>query len=365
MKKVKIGIIGTGVGIRTHLKGFNSIDDCEVIAITGSSLERSIEFANKYNIPIACKDYKELCDIDDLDLVCVCSPNKYHYEAMKYAIEKGKNVICEKPVSHITSEVMKLLNIKREQDKFICIDHQLRFNPYIKKIKDIINKGILGNIYLVRINQVGTGFSDDKLPWSWSFDGDEGGGVRLAMASHFNDLIQFWFDNRPIVSVVGNLNPMFKERIIDGKKRKVTASTLCNAQIQLQDELSIMYSINAGGFSSFKFEIDIAGDKGELHFDLNDKLSIYTADKKGEKQIIDVKGVFEDERENKASLFSGSFRYFAPLVIKKLQGQNISELDDIATLEDAVYNCKILDAIKESSNKCKLIVFSKEKNNFV
>ena len=106
MKKVKIGIIGTGVGIRTHLKGFNSIDDCEVIAITGSSLERSIEFANKYNIPIACKDYKDLCDIDDLDLVCVCSPNKYHYEAMKYAIEKGKNVICEKPVSHITSEVM-------------------------------------------------------------------------------------------------------------------------------------------------------------------------------------------------------------------------------------------------------------------
>lgn len=365
MKKVKIGIIGTGVGIRTHLKGFNSIDGCEVIAITGSSLGRSKEFANKYDIPIACKNYKELCDIDDLDLVCVCSPNKYHYDAMRYAMVKGKNVICEKPVSHITSEVIKLLNIKKNINQFICVDHQLRFNPYMKKIKDIISEGRLGKTYLVRINQVGIGFSDDKLPWSWSFDSNEGGGVRLAMASHFNDLIQFWFDSRPIVSVVGNLNPIFKERIINGEKRKVTASTLCNAQIQLQDELSIMYSINAGGFSSFKFEIDIAGDKGELHFDLNDKLSIYTTDKKGEKQIVDVEGVFEDERENKASLFSGSFRYFAPLVIKKLQGQNVSELDSVATLEDAVYNCKILDAIKESSNNCESIIFIKEKNNYI
>jgi predicted dehydrogenase len=364
-KEVKIGIIGTGVGIRTHLKGFRGIEGCKVLAITGSSKARSEEFAEKYDIPLACADYKELCDLEEIDLVCVCSPNKYHFETVKYAMAKGKNVICEKPVSHITEEVNRLSLIPTKTGTFVYVDHQLRFNPYMRKIKEIIQNDTLGHIYLVRINQVGLGFSDNALPWSWSFDGTEGGGVRLAMASHFNDLIQFWFNSRRVMAVTGNLNPIFKERNVNNQKRKVTASTLCNAQIQLEDEVSVMYSINAGGFSSFKFEIDMAGDKGELHFDLNNKLSLFTANKKGIEQIIDVDGVFEDERQNKASLFSGSFRYFAPLVIRKLLGENVEILNDAATIEQAKYNCKILDAIKKASNTGVPVVFSSEENNYV
>ncbi len=58
MKKLKIGIIGTGVGIRTHLKGFRTVENAEVVAIAGSSLARSKEFAEKFEIPVACADYK-------------------------------------------------------------------------------------------------------------------------------------------------------------------------------------------------------------------------------------------------------------------------------------------------------------------
>lgn len=364
MKNINIGIIGTGVGIRTHLKGFRGVNGCNVLAIAGSSSERSNFFAEKNDIPIACANYKELCDIPEIDLVCVCPPNKFHYDVMKYAISKGKNIICEKPVSHITSEVEQLTHLEKKRDTFIYVDHQLRFNPYMRKIKELIHSGALGHIYLVRINQLGIGFSDENLPWSWSFDAQEGGGVRLAMASHFNDLIQYWFNNRKVLSVSGNLNPIFKERLVNGEIRKVNASTLCNAQIQFENELSVMYSINAGGFSSFKFEIDMAGDKGELHFDLTNKLAIYTENKKGIVQPIDVEGVFDDERANKASLFSGSFRYFAPLVIKQLQGYNVPEMNDVATIEQAKYNCNILDAIKQSSNSGIPVVFSCEENSY-
>ena len=175
---IGIGIIGTGVGIRTHLKGFRNISNCEIRAIVGSSESRSKEFATQYNIPKACSNYKELCDLPDVDLVCVCTPNKFHYEAVKYALSKEKNIICEKPVSHITSEVEDLFRLSKNSNTFICVDHQLRFNPYMTKIKEIIESGILGNIYMVKINQTGTGFSDTNLPWSWSFDGAEGGGVR-------------------------------------------------------------------------------------------------------------------------------------------------------------------------------------------
>lgn len=365
MKDINIGIIGTGVGIRTHLKGFRGVEGCKVLAISGSSIERSKFFAAMNDIPVACANYKELCDMPEIDLVCVCAPNKFHAEMTKYAIIKGKHVICEKPVSHISAEVDELSAIAIREGQFVCVDHQLRFNPYMRKIKEIIESGVLGHVFLVRINQVGIGFSDANLPWSWSFDGNEGGGVRLAMASHFNDLIQFWFNSRNILSVAGNLNPVFKERLIDGETRTVTGSTICNAQIQLEDELSIMYSINAGGFSSFKFEIDMAGDKGELHFDLINKLSIFTDSQKGTAQVVNVEGVFDDERANKASLFSGSFRYFAPLVIQLLHGEDVPGLEDAATIEQAKYNCQLLDAIKQAANTGNPVVFGCEENNYV
>jgi len=366
MEKIKIGIIGTGVGIRTHLPGFRLCENAEVIAISGSSQNRSKEFAEKNCIPFACKDYKELCDLEELDLVCVTSPNKYHFEMVKYAMSKGKNIICEKPVSDNINEVESLLELTKNYDKIIIIDHQLRFNPYIKKIKELIENDILGKVFLVRLNQQGTGFSNLNAAWNWSFDGKEGGGVRLAMASHFNDLMQFWFNDIRVDRVSGTINPVFKNRInSNGIKTNITASTICTAKIDFQDELCALYTINAGAYSTSRFDIDIYGDKGELSFDLQNKLCIYTIDKKGEKQIVNVDNVFEDELENKVSIFSGSFRYCAPIIVNAIQKKDISMLNEAAKIQDAVYNVKLLDAIRSSSNNGDSILYFSEVNVYV
>ena len=182
MGKIKIGIIGTGVGIRTHLKGFRNFqDESEVYAISGSSLEKSKRFADEYNIPVACANYKELCDIEELDLVCITAPNKFHKEMLKYAISKNKNIVCEKPMVNTLEEAHEVNKIIKNYDKILIIDHQLRFNPYIIEIKKLINDGTLGKIYNVRLNQQGTGFAKENASWTWSFDDKEYGGVRLAM----------------------------------------------------------------------------------------------------------------------------------------------------------------------------------------
>ena len=365
MQKVKIGIVGTGVGLRTHFPGFSSLDNAEVVAIAGSSLERSKEFANKYNMPRACSDYIDLCDISDIDLVCITTPNSFHADMVKYAMKQRKHIICEKPVSEKKEEIEDLLNLSKDYNKIIVVDHQLRYNPYITEIRKILINNEIGTPYLVRINQEGVGFSKADAKWSWSFDGQKGGGVRLAMASHFNDLIQYWFGNREILSVSGNLNPVFKTRIDDkGTIRRVDASTICSAKIDLSNELSLMYTINAGAYRKFIFEIYIYGDKGQIHFDLDNKLSLYSHDCIGVERKIDVDGVFEDEKNNKASLFSGSFRYFAPKIINAILG-HIEDIERSARFEDALYNCVLLDAIKLSANSGESVVFKKEVNNYV
>ena len=365
MKEIKVGIIGTGVGLRTHYPGFSKLDNVQVAALSGSSLSRSKEFAAKYKIPYACSSYMELCELSDIDLVCVTAPNKYHLEMVKYAMKNKKNIICEKPVSEKIDEVIELNELAKNYDRILVVDHQLRYNPYINMIKELVKTNQIGTPYLVRINQEGTGFSKNDVKWSWSFDANEGGGVRLAMASHLNDLVQYWFGNREVLSVSGYLNPVFKSRFDStGKKRVVDASTICSAKIDLMDELSLTYTINAGAYRKFIFEIDIYGDNGQIHFDLENKLSIYKRETIGNEEKIEVEGVFPDERENKASLFSGSFRYFAPKIINAVRGQK-DEISRSASINDALYNCEILQAIKDSANTGKSITFKKVENNYV
>lgn len=365
MEKVRVGIVGTGVGIRTHLPGFRRVGNAEVIAIAGSSLARSQEFAEKYNVPRACANYRELCDMADVDLVCITAPNRYHFEMVKYALSKMKHIICEKPVSEDKKEIAKLELLVRDYPRLVVVDHQLRYNPYMTMIKTILREGGIGIPYLVRINQEGVGFSKIDAKWTWSFDGQQGGGVRLAMASHFNDLIQYWFGNRLVLAVSGNLNPVFKNRIDnEGVPREVTASTICSAKIDLADELSVMYTINAGAYRKFIFEIDIYGDNGQLHFDLDNKLSIYRRSAIGMEEKVDVGGVFEDERMNKVSLFSGSFRYFAPMIVAAVLG-NQEAIKRSARINDAIYNCDLLDAILTSANSGESVVFTKRTNRYV
>ncbi len=366
MSKVKIGIIGTGVGIRTHLKGFRLCENAEILAICGSSKARSQEFAEEYDIPIACGDYKELCDIPEIDLVCVTSPNRYHCSAVKYAIEKGKHIICEKPLSDDLSEVCEMVNYAKKHKKIAVVDHQLRYNPYIQKIKELIDEGEIGRVYSVKLNQQGTGFASTAANWCWSFEGKQGGGVRLAMASHFTDLIQYWFNNRKVISINGFLNPVTKQRIDkEGENHVVDASTICAAQINLMDELCVQYYINAGSYGSSRFDISIFGDQGEIQYSLDEKISIYKRDNIGKKQKVDVTGVFEDEQLNKISIFSGSFRYFAPLVIKAIETGDYSLISTSASFEDAMYNLKVLDGIKTSANKGEGVVLGKETNIYV
>ena len=68
-------------------------NDAEVYAISGSSLSRAKHFAEKYNIPVACADYKELCDMDELDLVCIASPNKLHKEMLEYDCKESSEAL--------------------------------------------------------------------------------------------------------------------------------------------------------------------------------------------------------------------------------------------------------------------------------
>lgn len=346
---VNIGIIGTGVGIRTYLNTFKNLENANVIAISGSSKERAEKFAKENDIKIACKDYKELIDLEDLDLVCITAPNKYHYEYAKYCINSNKNMILEKPATMTIEEANELKKMIDASNKINIINHQLRFNPYLLKVKEIIEQGLLGRIYYINMHQQSTGFSNKDMKWIWSLEEQEGGGERLAMGSHLVDLIRFWIP-KEILTVKGNMDVVIPKRIDNkGIERDVTACSFFNANLNYEDNITVNCSATCSAIGENEFNFQIYGENGELHFDLENKLIGYFINEKGIKQEIKVDGVTEEERANQVSIFRGSFIYYAKPILYSIENNNDKLLKNASKIEDAIENQRILDAIKEST----------------
>ena len=349
MKKIKIGIIGTGVGIRTILPGFRQNAMAEVVGITGRTKERSLYFAKQYNIPRAYDSYEQMCNDDNIDLICVCSPNNYHFTQVKYAIKSGKHVLCEKPLTCKREEVLDLIELSRNTNKYCIIDHQLRFNPYIRKIKEILDSKEIGKPYFIRIHQQSMAFANQNANWSWSFDDAQNGGVRWAMGVHFIDLLLFLLQE-DMYNISGNMNPVIMQRADDKQIiRNIKASTLCTASMISESGIDIKLSVTAAAFSEPRFDIDIYGEKGEMHFDLVNKIQVFLENEK--KQLDEIQGVYNDEKQNKVSIFSGSFRYFAPLILNAILLKDKKYLKDAASFESALYTYDILEDIKIASQE--------------
>lgn len=342
-----VGIIGTGVGIRTHLKAFKEQDGVYVKGLSGSSYERASFFAAKNNIDVAYKDYVELCNDPEIDLVCVTSPNTLHYEHTSLAIKSGKHVLCEKPLGMNVNDCEKLIELQH-QDKFYIVNHQLRFNPYIQVIRQLITENKIGKPYYCRIHQQGTAFSNRDMPWCWSFDEQQGGGVRLAMGSHLIDLVGFMygFDFAEVDCAMDTV--VDERRDSEGMIHPVTGSGYVNINTKHESGLATNLFASAAAFGESKFDISVYGDKGEIQFDLKKKLRISTIESMGGEKDIYVPNVFQDEKDNSVSIFSGSFRYFAPSIYEAFKSANYDHLSDAANFQQSLEVQKVLDASLES-----------------
>ena len=352
---VNIGIIGTGVGIRTYLNTFKKLKNANVIAISGSSKERTEKFAKENEIKIACKDYKEIIDLENLNLICITAPNKYHYEYAKHCINSNKNMILEKPATMTVKEAEELKEFILNSNKINIINHQLRYNPYLLKVKEIIEQGLLGRIYYINIHQQSTGFSSKDMKWTWSLEEKEGGGVRLAMGSHLIDLIRFWL-KREILTVKGNMDVVIPKRLDNNRKiKEVTVCSFFDANLSFEDNITVNCSATCSAIGKSEFNFQIYGENGELHFDLENKLIGYFINEKGIKHKIEVNGVTKEEKENKVSIFSGSFIYYAKPLLTAIESGDCNLLKNASKIEDAIENQKILDAIRESAITGKII----------
>lgn len=151
-KKIKVGIIGTGWIADAHMQEYLKMPDIEFVAAADLIPGKADAFLEKWEVKGARTylSHKEMLDNEKLDAVSVCTYNATHAECTIYALEKGVNVLLEKPMCVTTEEAIEICRAERKSGKIVSVGFQPRFDENMKMVKEIVQSGELGEIYYIQ-----------------------------------------------------------------------------------------------------------------------------------------------------------------------------------------------------------------------
>lgn len=149
-KKLRWGVLGTaGIGRRV-IPGINASERNEVVAVASRSLEKAKKYAEELNIPTAYGSYEELLADPTIDAVYIPLPNHLHKPWTIKAAEAGKHVLCEKPIALDEKEAEEMVAACEKAGVILVEAYMHRHQPRLKKIKQQIKEGVIGDIRGIR-----------------------------------------------------------------------------------------------------------------------------------------------------------------------------------------------------------------------
>ena len=235
MQKIRTAILGTGFMGIVHTEAIRRLGNVEVAAVAGSSDSKAKAFADQLYIDRSTGDWESLLKDPSIDAVHICTPNALHHPMAKVAIEYGKHVLCEKPLTMTSAEAKDLLDRAEVKGIVHATNHNLRYYPVVQHIRQMIAAGELGEVLAVQ----GT-YSQDWLlydtDYNWRIEAEHNGKLRAMgdIGSHWMDMVQH-LTALPITAVCGELTTFHKTR----KKPKGSVQTFSGKTLSPDDYLSI------------------------------------------------------------------------------------------------------------------------------
>jgi predicted dehydrogenase len=224
MKTIKTAIVGTGFMGRVHLEGVRRVEGVEVAAIVGRREDAAQRLGTGFSVATITTDYQQVLRDPSIEAVHVCTPNAQHYQMAKDALQAGKHVLCEKPLSTTVKEAEELVSLAVQKGLRNCICHNLRCYPLVQQMRALHESGELGEILVVQ----GT-YSQDWLlydtDWNWRVDANAAGASRCMgdIGSHFFDMAEHVTGLR-VSSLCADLQIFHRTR----KKPKGSIETFAN-----------------------------------------------------------------------------------------------------------------------------------------
>jgi predicted dehydrogenase len=147
---VKWGIVSTADINRKVIPGAKESDKVDLVGVASRTQERADAYAKEWEIPKAYGSYEELLADPEIEAVYISLPNTMHCEWSIKAVEAGKHVLCEKPLSRHPGEVESAFAAAEKAGRLLSEAFMYRHNPQTNKLKELVEKGTIGELRLIR-----------------------------------------------------------------------------------------------------------------------------------------------------------------------------------------------------------------------
>ena len=351
-RAIGIGIVGAGFARTTQIPAFRDCMGARVVAIASRHRERAEIVAKEFGIENVADDWQGLVERDDVDLVSIVTPPATHMEITLAALERGKAVLCEKPMAINAAEAERMTERARSAGTLALIDHELRFLNSRRMLRTMLRNGAIGQVH--HCNYV---FRSDyrgvlDRPWDWWSDENMGGGTLGAIGSHVIDSFR-WVLETEVIQVLGMLSAHISQRPdkTSGEMRAVTSDDEAKLLFRFADGPLNKATTGAAALSvvesgSYENRLELYGTSGSLMCEETGELWHSPA---GSAAWRPVK-VHQDHMapNMRESSWSRGFTAFAGAIIEAMRsGKTI--VKDAATFDDGYRVQLVLDAARASN----------------
>ncbi len=245
------GILGCGMIANVHADAIKRIENATLVGAADNKVEFAQNFAVKHGVK-AYETYEEMLNDKNIDVVCICTPSCFHTPNAIQALESGKHVVLEKPMSFTTAEADELIKTCERTGKMLTVISQLRFSKDVQRLKKLIEENAFGKISLCNLFMKyyrSEGYYSTS-PWKGTKKFD-GGGALMNQGIHGVDLLQY---------IVG------KVKTVHGAIRTIShaieVEDTATAQIEFENGALGVIVGSTCAYPGFERRIEIHGDKG-------------------------------------------------------------------------------------------------------
>lgn len=252
---IRTSIVGCGNIGKRHVAVFDANPETEIVALCDTDLQKAQalnnDYGNTYEVGVG---FQDVLDNAKIDLVSICTPHFLHKDMTIEALKSGKHVLVEKPMALNVADSREMIEVAREANKRLYVMKQNRFNVPIALVKETLDSRKLGKIYMVQCNVYWNRNAEYYSQSDWRGIREKEGGALFTQASHFIDLLVWWFGD--VVQAKG---------MVDTKMQQIEVEDCGNAIMDFASGVQGSVTWTTCVYNkNYEGSITIIGEKGTV-----------------------------------------------------------------------------------------------------
>jgi len=237
---LRVAVAGLGFGEKVHLPALADCPATEPVALWHPRAERLEAACRQSGLP-GTTDFDSLLADPAVDALVIATPPAPRFALARRALEAGKHLLLEKPVALDAFQVEELQRLALRQRLTVAVDYEYRAVPLFQQLAALLEQGVLGDPWLVKLDWLMSSRADPNRPWNWYSQVATGGGVLGALGTHAFDLLH-WLVG-PATLQAARLSTAITERPLPGeagtppRRATVDAEDIALLQLDLEDRL--------------------------------------------------------------------------------------------------------------------------------